>query len=42
MERAGIEKRYDHRTYEAMGIQLDPLKHIPSKTFNKERKGEAD
>ena len=40
MERAGIEKRYDHRTYEAMGIQLDPLKHIPSKTFNKERKGE--
>ena len=40
MERVGIEKRYDHRTYEAMGIQLDPLKHIPSKTFNKERKGE--
>jgi hypothetical protein len=40
MERAGIEKRYDARSYEAMGIQLDPLKHIPSKTFNKERKGE--
>jgi MobA/MobL family len=40
MERVGIVKRYDARSYEAMGIQLDPLKHIRSKTFNKERKGE--
>ncbi|WP_046868777.1 MobA/MobL family protein [Microvirga massiliensis] len=40
MERVGIAKRYDARSYEAMGIQFDPLKHIPSKTFNKERKGE--
>jgi hypothetical protein len=40
MEKAGVIKRYDARSYEAMGIQLDPLKHIPSKTFNKERKGE--
>jgi hypothetical protein len=40
MEKVGIIKRYDARSYEAMGIQLDPLKHIPSKTFNKERKGE--
>jgi hypothetical protein len=40
MDRVGLVKRYDHRSYEAMGIQLDPLKHIPSKTFNKERKGE--
>ncbi|MBQ0819893.1 MobA/MobL family protein [Microvirga sp. HBU67558] len=40
MEKAGVIKRYDARSYEAMGIDLDPLKHIPSKTFNKERKGE--
>ncbi|MGF9763910.1 MobA/MobL family protein [Microvirga sp. 0TCS3.31] len=40
MEKVGVIKRYDARSYEAMGIQLDPLKHIPSKTFNKERKGE--
>jgi len=40
MEKAGVIKRYDARSYEAMGIQLDPLKHIPSKTFNKERKGD--
>ncbi|MBQ0819225.1 MobA/MobL family protein [Microvirga sp. HBU67558] len=40
MERAGLIKRYDARSYEAMGIQLDPLEHIPSKTFNRERKGE--
>ncbi|WP_162419692.1 MobA/MobL family protein [Microvirga brassicacearum] len=40
MEDVGLEKRYDRRTYKEMGIQIDPLKHIPSKTFNKERKGE--
>ena len=40
MERVGVIKRYDARSYEAMGIQLDPLEHIPSKTFNRERKGE--
>jgi hypothetical protein len=40
MEKAGVIKRYDARSYEAMGIQVDPLNHIPSKTFNRERKGE--
>ncbi|MCV9938269.1 MobA/MobL family protein [Boseaceae bacterium BT-24-1] len=40
MAYAGLRKRYDARTYEEMGINLDPLKHIPSKTFNRERKGE--
>lgn len=40
MEDAGLKKRYDARTYKEMGISLEPLKHIPSKTFNKERKGE--
>ncbi|NBJ13700.1 MobA/MobL family protein [Microvirga arsenatis] len=40
LEQAGVDKRYDGRTYKAMGIDVDPLKHIPSKTFNKERKGE--
>ncbi|PZR86538.1 MAG: hypothetical protein DI537_28415 [Stutzerimonas stutzeri] len=40
LEEAGINKRYDARTYKEMGIALEPLKHIPSKTFNKERKGE--
>jgi len=40
LERAGAEKRYDSRTYKAMGIDLDPLHHIPSTTFNKERRGE--
>ncbi len=40
MEYAGLKKRYDARTYKEMGIALEPLKHIPSKTFNKERKGE--
>lgn len=37
---AGHSKRYDARTYREMGIDLEPLKHIPSKTFNKERKGD--
>lgn len=40
LEDAGLGKRYDARTYKEMGIALEPLKHIPSKTFNKERKGE--
>ncbi|HEV7257285.1 MAG TPA: MobA/MobL family protein [Bosea sp. (in: a-proteobacteria)] len=40
LEEAGLKKRYDARTYKEMGISLEPLKHIPSKTFNKERKGE--
>jgi hypothetical protein len=40
MERVGVIKRYDARSYEAMGIQVDALNHIPSKTFNRERKGE--
>jgi len=40
MEEVGLDKRYDRRTYKEMGIAIDPLKHIPSKTFNKERKGE--
>lgn len=40
LEDAGLSKRYDARTYKEMGIDLAPLKHIPSKTFNKERKGE--
>jgi hypothetical protein len=40
MEKVGVIKRYDARSYEAMGIQLDPLEHIPPKTFNRERKGE--
>jgi hypothetical protein len=40
MQDAGIKKRYDARTYKEMGIDLEPLKHIPSKTFNKERKGD--
>lgn len=40
LEDAGLSKRYDARTYKEMGIALEPLKHIPSKTFNKERKGE--
>lgn len=41
LAQAGASKRYDRRTYKEMGIDLDPLKHIPSKTFNKERKGEV-
>lgn len=40
MRDAGLSKRYDARTYKEMGIELEPLKHIPSKTFNKERKGD--
>lgn len=40
MRDAGLSKRYDARTYKEMGIDLEPLKHIPSKTFNKERKGD--
>ncbi|MPR11593.1 MobA/MobL family protein [Microvirga tunisiensis] len=37
---AGADKRLDHRSYKDMGIDLAPLKHIPSRAFNKERKGE--
>lgn len=40
LEEAGVSKRYNLGTYESMGIDLEPLKHINSRTFNKERKGE--
>jgi hypothetical protein len=40
LEDAGISKRYNLGTYKSMGIDLVPLKHINSRTFNKERKGE--
>lgn len=40
LEDAGVSKRYNLGTYESMGIDLEPLKHINSRTFNKERKGE--
>lgn len=40
LEEAGVSKRYNLGTYESMGIELEPLKHINSRTFNKERKGE--
>ena len=41
LERAGAEKRYNLGTYRSMGIDRTPLKHIPAKTFNRERRGEA-
>lgn len=40
LEDAGVSKRYNLGTYGSMGIDLEPLKHINSRTFNKERKGE--
>lgn len=40
LEEAGVSKRYNLGTYESMGIDLEPTKHINSRTFNKERKGE--
>ncbi|MCJ2143872.1 MobA/MobL family protein [Methylobacterium sp. E-066] len=40
LEDAGLSKRYNLGTYENMGIDLEPLQHINSRTFNKERKGE--
>ena len=40
LQKAGVVKRYHLSSNASVGIELDPLKHIPSKTFNKERKGE--
>jgi hypothetical protein len=40
LDKAGVSKRYNLGTYESMGIDAEPLKHINSRTFNKERKGE--
>ncbi|MET0526805.1 MAG: MobA/MobL family protein, partial [Microvirga sp.] len=40
LQKAGVVKRYHLSSNVSVGIELDPLKHIPSKTFNKERKGE--
>lgn len=40
LEDAGVSKRYNLGSYESMGIELAPLKHINPRTFNKERKGE--
>ena len=40
LDKAGVAKRYNLGTYESMGIGAEPLKHVNSRTFNKERKGE--
>ncbi|MCG7392648.1 MobA/MobL family protein [Microvirga sp. ACRRW] len=40
LEKAQVGKRYHLSSNASVGIELDPLKHIPSRTFNKERKGE--
>lgn len=40
LDKAGVAKRYNLGTYESMGIHAEPLKHVNSRTFNKERKGE--
>lgn len=37
---AGAGKRYDPRSYADMGLDIDPMRHIPSRAYNKERKGE--
>lgn len=39
LDEAGVSKRYNLGSYERMGIDLKPLKHINARTFNKERKG---
>jgi hypothetical protein len=41
LEAAGSSKRYDHRSYKAMGLTQKAKKRIDPKVYAKERKGQA-
>jgi len=41
LERAGVEKRYDPRSYKAMGVERQPTKHLGTKAASLEAAGVA-